>query len=75
MTHSKLTTNGRITIPLDVRVGMNLQAGDRIEFVQIAPGHYQLLAASLDVTALKNMFGKAKKTVSIGAMNPAHVQL
>lgn len=41
----------------------------RLEFVFIAPGRYEVVAASSDVTELKGMFGLAKKSVSIESMN------
>ena len=71
MTTATLTTKGQITIPVDVRHELKVDAGDRVEFVQIAPGRYELVAATSEVTALKGMFGKARKAVSIEAMNAA----
>jgi AbrB family looped-hinge helix DNA binding protein len=29
---------GQITIPVDVRRALNVEAGDRVEFIQIEPG-------------------------------------
>ena len=71
MTTAILTSKGRITIPIDVRIDLKLDAGDRLEFVHIGPGRYELVAVTGEVTALKGMFGPAKKTVSIEAMNAA----
>jgi hypothetical protein len=56
---------------VDVRADLKVDAGDRVEFVQIAPGRYEFLAITRDVTALKGMFGPAGKTVSVEAMNDA----
>lgn len=71
MTTATLTSKGQITIPVDVRNDLKVDAGDRVEFVQIAPGRYEFVAATHSVTELKGMFGKAKKTVSIETMNRA----
>ena len=71
MVTATLTSKGQITIPVEVRNDLKVDAGDRIEFVQIAPGRYEFVAATSDVTQLKGMFGKPKKTVSIQAMNAA----
>lgn len=71
MTTATLTSKGQITIPIDVRTDLKVDAGDRVEFVHIGPGRYEFVAATGDVTALKGMFGPAKKTVSIEAMNTA----
>jgi AbrB family looped-hinge helix DNA binding protein len=74
MTSATLTSKGQITIPVEVRNELKVDAGDRVEFVQIAPGRYEFVAATSDVTVLKGMFGKPKKTVSIEAMNAAIAQ-
>lgn len=71
MSTATLTSKGQITIPVDVRHNLQVDAGDRIEFVQIAPGRYEFMAATSSVTALKGMFGPAKHPVSIEAMNAA----
>ena len=71
MSSATIRTKGQITIPIEVRKALNLKAGDRVEFVQIAPGRYDFVAATSEVTALKGMFGPAKKPVSLAAMNEA----
>lgn len=57
MTIASLTSKGQITIPADVRHGLKVDAGDRVEFVQIAPGRYEFVAAIQNVTEIKGMFG------------------
>ena len=74
MSTATLTSKGQITIAVEVRNHLKLDAGDRVEFVQIARGRYEFVAVTSDVTALKGMFGKAKKTVSIESMNAAIAQ-
>lgn len=71
MTTATLTSKGQITIPAEVRHALNVDAGDRVEFVEVAPGRYEFVAATRSVTELKGMFGKVRKTVSIEAMNAA----
>jgi antitoxin PrlF len=71
MTTATLTTKGQITIPIDVRRELKVDAGDRVEFIPIAPGRYEFVAATHEVTALKGMFGPFKKAVSIDDMNAA----
>ena len=71
MPTATLTSKGQITIPVEVRNDLKVDAGDRVEFFQISPGRYELVAATSEVTALKGMFGPAKKPVSIDAMNAA----
>jgi len=71
MATATLTSKGQITIPVEVRSALGVDAGDRVEFVQIAPGRYEVIAATRPVTALRGMFGKARKAVSIEEMNAA----
>jgi AbrB family looped-hinge helix DNA binding protein len=71
MTAATLTTKGQITIPVEVRNALGVDAGDRVEFVEIAPGRYEFIAATRSITALKGMFGKPRKVVSIDEMNAA----
>jgi AbrB family looped-hinge helix DNA binding protein len=69
VTTATLTSKGQITIPADVRRALNVQTGDRVEFVQIQPGRFELVAATRSVRELKGMFGKPARTVSIEEMN------
>ena len=71
MTAATLTSKGQITIPATVRAALGVDTGDRVEFVEIAAGRYEVIAATRPVTALKGMFGKTRKTVSIETMNAA----
>jgi antitoxin PrlF len=71
MTTATLTSKGQITIPAGVRNDLKVAAGDRVEFVQIAPGRYEFVAVTHSVSELKGMFGKSAKTVSVEDMNKA----
>jgi antitoxin PrlF len=55
------TTKGQITIPADVRNTLKLDAGYRVEFVQIAPDRFEFVAANRSITELKGLFGKPSK--------------
>lgn len=74
MAVATLTSKGQITIPAQVRHALKVDAGDRVEFVEVAPGRYEFIAATHEVTALKGMFGRPRKTVSIETMNAAIAQ-
>src|SRR5687767_7865546 len=71
MSAATVTSKGQITIPASVREALAIGAGDRVEFVEVAPGRYELIAATRSVTALKGMFGKARKRVTVEEMNAA----
>ncbi len=65
----RLTSRGRVTIPAQVRQSLRVTGGDRVEFLEVAPGRYELIAATRPVTALKGMFGKPAKGMTVEQMN------
>lgn len=69
MTTATVTSKGQITIPANVRQSLHVDTGDQVEFVEMEPGQFLFVAATQSVTALKGMFGKSKKIVSIEDMN------
>ena len=69
MTTATLSSKDQITIPAAVREALQVGIGDRVEFVEVAPGRYEFIAATRTVAELKGMFGKARKRVSIDEMN------
>ena len=71
MAAATLTSKGQVTIPLSVRRKLGLDAGDRVEFVELAPGEFALKPATEDVRALKGMIQRPVSPVSIDAMNAA----
>lgn len=71
MATATLTGQGRITIPIEVRRALRLDAGDRVEFVEVEQGRFGIVPATRSVTVLKGMLGKPKRTVSIDEMNAA----
>ena len=74
MTTATLSSKGQITIPIEVRTDLKVNTGDRVEFVQIAPGRYEFVAATRDITELKGMFGPAQQRVSLEDMDAAVAQ-
>jgi antitoxin PrlF len=68
MSTATLTSKGQITIPLKVRQKLGLDTGDRVEFVELAPGEFALKAATEDVRSLKGMIRRPESPVSIDAM-------
>lgn len=71
LTTATVTSQGRITIPVNVRHSLNVDTGDQVELVEMEPGQFLLFAVTRSVTELKGMFGKPQKTVSIEDMNQA----
>ena len=71
MTTATLTSKGQVTIPLEVRQRLGLDTGDRIEFVLLAGGEYEIKPAIDDVRSLKGLLRKPAKSVSVKDMNTA----
>lgn len=71
MTCATLTSKGQITIPAAVRDAMHVDTGDRVEFVEVGPGRFEIFALTSSVTELKGLAAKRKKPVSIDEMKRA----
>jgi len=70
MAVATITSKGQITIPSAIRADLHVVSGDRVEFVKIAEGRYEVVAATKDITGLKGIV-MSKKVVSIEDMNDA----
>lgn len=71
MSSATLTSKGQITIPKDVRERLGIDAGDRIEFVEIEPSVFKIVPATMDIRDLKGIIPKPKKPVSLQSMDEA----
>lgn len=71
MATATLTSKGQVTIPAAVRNGLGVETGDRVEFIELEPGRYEVIAATLPVTALKGIVPKPRHPVSIKDMDAA----
>ena len=71
MPTATMTTKGQITIPAIVRAALGVEAGDRVEFVQIEPGRFELVAATHSIKELKGLVRRPATPVTIEAMNKA----
>ena len=70
MSQATVTSKGQITIPAPVRASLKVGAGDKLEFVEVSAGRYEVIAVTRDVSSLKGLF-KSDNTVSIDEMNQA----
>ena len=71
MTTATVASKGRITIPAELREALRIRPGDRVEFVQVRPGRFEVIAATGSVRQLKGLFGKSSRSISIEDMNRA----
>jgi hypothetical protein len=71
MATATLTSKGQLTLPKSVRERMGLDSGDRVEFVEVTDGVFNIVAATRDVRELRGMISKPKDAVSLDDMNRA----
>jgi antitoxin PrlF len=71
MPAAQLSSKNQVVVPQEVRVALGVGSGDRIEFVQVEPGRWEVIAATGEVQGLKGLIKKPAKPVSIDAMNAA----
>lgn len=71
MISSILKRHGQTTLPKSVRDALDLQPGDRVEYV-LEGDHVELRRSSADLTALDGMLDRSDQTpVSVDDMNEA----
>ena len=74
MPTSTVTTKGQITLPRDVRQALGLDAGDKVDFLEVEGG-FKLVPLRKDVRALKGRFaGRVEQPVTIDEMEDAIAQ-
>jgi antitoxin PrlF len=67
-----LTSKGQLTIPKQIRNALAIDAGDKVEFVELEGGQFAIIAATRSVKELKGLFQQRRgKPVSIEQMNAA----
>jgi antitoxin PrlF len=71
MITATITSKGQITIPKDIRIQLDLHAGDKISFIRDEDGSINLVPIKKSLSALKGLVAKPKEPVSIEAMNNA----
>lgn len=71
MSNATVTSKGQITIPADVRARLNLNAGDRVAFVQTGENEFAMVPATRRVSELKGLIKHTGAPVSIEQMNEA----
>jgi AbrB family looped-hinge helix DNA binding protein len=74
MATATLTSKGQLTLPKSVRDRMGLDSGDRVEFVEVTDGVFNIVATTRDIRELKGMIPKPEKSVSLEDMNRAIAQ-
>ena len=72
MPHASVTTNGRITIPIEIRRTFGLKPGDRVDFVIDRPGEVRLRPKKTPLASLLGILHHPdQKAVTVEQMNEA----
>jgi len=71
MSEAKVTSKGQITVPKDVRLKLNLKAGDRVLFVVDDDGAVRLHAVNKDISSLRGILPPPKRKASIEEIEAA----
>jgi len=68
MSTATVTSKGQITIPVDIRSALKLEAGDRVDFVIGESGQVVFMPITKNITSLKGLINRPDRTVSIDDM-------
>lgn len=71
MATATITSKGQVTIPREVRAGLGVSAGDRLDFVRLEDGNYAIVPASHSIRSLRGIIPRPKKPVSLEDMEAA----
>lgn len=71
MATATLTSKGQVTIPREVRLGLGVGAGDRLDFVRLEDGNYAIVPASHSIRSLKGVLRRPARPVTLDDMQAA----
>jgi len=71
MASATVTSKGQVTIPVEVRTRLGLQAGSRLAFVPTESGGYEIHPETASVKDLKGAVSRPAQPVSVEEMDEA----
>jgi AbrB family looped-hinge helix DNA binding protein len=71
MATATITSKGQVTLPREVRAGLGVTAGDRIDFVRLDDGNYAIVPVSHSIRSLKGVIPRPEVAVSLEEMEAA----
>lgn len=71
MPTATVTSKGQVTIPVEVRERLGIEAGTRVQFVPRADGTWEFLAARGSVRNIRGMFAAKANQVTTSDMDDA----
>ena len=70
MPTATVTSKGQVTIPVEVRERLGIEADTRVQFVPLSDGTWQFVAAGGSGTSIRGMFS-TRTAVSLNEMDDA----
>jgi antitoxin PrlF len=71
MAVATLTSKGQLTLPIELRNKMNLQAGSKVEFVEVSEGEWRIQAQLGNIKSLRGILDYNGPTVSLDELDTA----
>lgn len=71
MPTATVTSKGQVTIPIEVRERLGIEAGARVQFVPRADGTWEFVAARGSVRDIRGIFAPANGKTTIADMDDA----
>jgi AbrB family looped-hinge helix DNA binding protein len=71
MPTATMTSKGQITIPIELRKAMGLDAGDKIDFFEVEKGQFRMIPRTASIRDLEGCIPKLDHVVTIEEMNQA----
>ena len=68
---AKITSKGQITIPKDIRALLNLESGDKVNFIVTANNAVNLIPVTKDIRTLKGIVPAPDTPVTLDDMEKA----
>jgi len=61
----KVQTRGRVTLPAQLRLALDVRPGDEVEFVETSPGHFEVKTTSVKPALLRKTTPTNRTSVSV----------
>jgi antitoxin PrlF len=71
MPTATMTSKGQITVPIQVRMALGLDAGDKIDFVELEKGQFTIIPRTGSIMEMRGCVRKLDYTPTIEEMDAA----
>ena len=71
----KVQTRGRVTLPSQLRVALDVQPGDELAFEETSPGHFEVKTISAKAALLRKTTPSNRTSASVRILDAKEPQL